>query len=182
MTDLNESATGQGAADHNSAGPGGRGGGRSRSREDVRSAGDVGQAVAEREQADERAREAVLAQATALLTGAVLPSTNGSGQRDALVSAARGRLIQELRHLDREDGRKRLEEAATAGGHAVTATVQGVGALVTSVLPAAAEDPAQLVDTAFGLAELGLQTLHRLIRDVVVILRLGPLVPVSGAR
>ena len=175
MTDLNDAA----------AGHAGRGGGRTRSRDDDRSPGDVRQAVAEVEQADDRARAAALAQATAQVAEAAPTDAsqgNGSVPRDALVSAARVRLIRELRELDRLDGRQRLEQAATASDDAVAAAVQGVGTLVISALPAAVADPLELVDTAFGLAELGLHALHRLTRETVGIVRIGITPQLAGAR
>jgi hypothetical protein len=122
--------------------------------------------AAELANAQRKAEELVLEQAVQRLREELGEARNGSGGQQLLL-IARQRLMAQLHELDQERGREQLAAASHNSEEAAAGALQGAVILLRSALPAAATRPEEVIDTAFGLAEHGIQVMRRVALEVV---------------
>ena len=122
--------------------------------------------AAELASAQRQAQELVLEQAVQRLRDELRDRPNGAGGQQLLLTA-RQRLVTQLHDLDQQRARAQLVAAGRSGEEAVACTVQGVVRLLRGALPAAVTRPEEVIDTAFGLADQGLQVSRRIALEVV---------------
>ena len=116
--------------------------------------------------AQRRAEELVLEQAVQRLREELRGPLNGAGGQQLLLTA-RQRLVAQLHELDQERARAQLVAASRSGEEAAACAVHGVVRLLRGALPAAVTRPEAFIDTAFGLAEQGLQVSRRAALETV---------------
>ncbi len=122
--------------------------------------------AAELASAQRQAQELVLEQAVQRLRDELREPPNGAGGQQLLLTA-RQRLAAQLHDLDQERARAQLVAAGRSGEEAAACTVHGVVKLLRGALPAAVTRPEEVIDTAFGLADQGLQISRRVALEVV---------------
>jgi hypothetical protein len=122
--------------------------------------------AAELASAQRQAQELVLEQAVQRLRDELRQPPNGAGGQQLLLTA-RQRLVDQLHDLEQERARAQLAVASRGGEEAAACAVHGVVRLLRGALPAAVTRPDEVIDTAFGLAEQGLQVSRRIALEVV---------------
>ena len=122
--------------------------------------------AAELANAQRKAEELVLEQAVQRLRDDLGEARNGAGGQQLLL-IARQRLMAQLHDLDQQRAREQLAAASHSSEEAAAGALQGAVILLRSALPAAATRPEQVIDTAFGLAEHGIQIMRRVALEVV---------------
>ncbi len=127
---------------------------------------DVQARAAELASAQRQAQELVLEQAVQLLRDELSEPPNGAGGQQLLLTA-RQRLMAQLQDLDQERSRAQLVAASRGGEEAAACAVHAVVRLLRGALPAAVTRPDEVIDTAFDLAEQGLQVSRRVALEVI---------------
>ena len=122
--------------------------------------------AAELANAQRKAEELVLEQAVQRLRDDLGEARNGAGGQQRL-HIARQRLMTQLHDLDQQRAREQLAAASHSGEEAAAGALQGAVILLRSALPAVATRPEEVIDTAFGLAEHGIQVMRRVALEVV---------------
>jgi hypothetical protein len=106
----------------------------------------------------ERARRLVAAELLAVPSNGHLDDQRGERPRESV----RADLLAELREQEQERARRQLAAAARSGEDAVAGMVEGITAIVRSIVPAVLTRPEDVIEAAFALADQGLRVGRRL--------------------